>query len=168
MHALLLCRAVRCQCLGLVTQPTTTDSRYHLQVHKHLLAAEYQLSAFRDAAAAARTLNRTLILPKLWAWCDSDQPTIMQHCSMEGAQQVAPWQAPTDLYVNMDVRHLLAVLLIRGIDRAKPAKRTNNPLLHYSLIRHGRDTVAHSICLSCRGEATEPMALHRFSVTQQR
>ena len=76
----------------------------HLQIHKHMLAAEYQLAAFRDAAAAARALGRALILPKMWAWCDSDQPSVLRDCTIDGAQQVAPWQAPADLFVNMDVR----------------------------------------------------------------
>ena len=69
------------------------------------------MAVFRDAAAAARALGRILILPKLWAWCDSDQPSVLKYCSIEGAEQVAPWQAPTDLYINMDVRRFSAPLL---------------------------------------------------------
>jgi hypothetical protein len=77
-----------------------------MQIHKHVLAATYQLHTFRDAAAMAIALNRTLILPKVWAWCDSDHaPTIMAACSFEGAEhQHTPWQAPGDLLFNMDVR----------------------------------------------------------------
>jgi hypothetical protein len=84
-----------------------------LQVHKHVLAATYQLHAFHDAAAMAIALNRTLILPKVWAWCDSDHaPTIMATCAFEGAEQTSPWHAPGDLYFNMDVRSRISSSLL--------------------------------------------------------
>lgn len=76
-----------------------------MQVHRHVIASTYQLHAFRDAAAMAIALNRTLILPRVWAWCDSDNaPTIMGNCAFDGAEQSAPWEAPGDLFFNMDVR----------------------------------------------------------------
>lgn len=68
------------------------------------MAGAYQLAAFRDAAAMAKTLNRTLILPKVWGWCDSDaSPDVMADCTMAGSEMHAPWRAPGDLYFNMDV-----------------------------------------------------------------
>ena len=75
------------------------------QIHKQVIAATYQLAVFRDAAAMARVLNRTLILPKVYAWCDTDNsPTIMRDCHFDGAEMHLPFQAPGDLYFNMDVR----------------------------------------------------------------
>lgn len=83
--------------ISLASKPLT-------QVHKHIIALSYQLSVFRDAAGMARVLNRTLILPKVYAWCDVDSaPTIMAACHIEGAEQDTPFHAPGDVLFNMDV-----------------------------------------------------------------
>jgi len=34
--------------------------------------------------AAARMLNRTLVVPKLWCWCDQDEhPHILMRCRIK-------------------------------------------------------------------------------------
>ena len=77
-----------------------------MQLHKHMLGAAYQMHTFRDAAAMALVLNRTLILPRVWAWCDSDNsPSVLATCAFDGAEHSSPWQAPGDLFFNADVRH---------------------------------------------------------------
>jgi hypothetical protein len=41
-------------------------------------------SARRDALAAARMLNRTLLLPRLWCWCDFDEsPDVLETCRIK-------------------------------------------------------------------------------------
>eukprot|EP00892_Ulva_mutabilis_P008482 jgi/Ulvmu1/6005/UM026_0131.1 len=78
-------------------------------VHKHVLAGAYQLAALRDAAAMAKALGRILVLPKVWAWCDSDSMlTIMHNCTFDGSEHYPPWQAPGDLFFNMDAMEATA------------------------------------------------------------
>lgn len=76
-----------------------------LQLHKHVLAATFQLATFRDAAAAAVALDRVLVLPPFYSFCDSDHSSsVLENCTFHGAEQTAPWRAPADAFINIDVR----------------------------------------------------------------
>lgn len=73
-------------------------------LHIHLLAASYQHAVLRDAYAIAKTLNRTLILPKLYVWCDWEPgPTVLINCTTPASEGHVPYQSTSDIYVNIDV-----------------------------------------------------------------
>lgn len=45
----------------------------------------FQLAAYRDALAVASVLNRTLVLPPSWCWCDYDQTSnVLIECRYQG------------------------------------------------------------------------------------
>lgn len=49
-----------------------------------------------------RVLNRTLILPRFWSWCEMDQvATVLETCTKDGADQQLPFQTPSDYLLNM-------------------------------------------------------------------
>ena len=51
--------------------------------------------------AARRALNRTLVLPRFWAWCEMDQvATVLETCTKDGSDQVLPFQTPADYLLN--------------------------------------------------------------------
>ena len=78
----------------------TTLSMLHLQ----LLAASYQHAVLRDAYAVARVLQRTLVLPRLYAWCDwSPSSDVLITCNDPNFEGEVPYQGPSDLYVNVEV-----------------------------------------------------------------
>ena len=111
------------------------------QVHKHVLAGAYQLAALRDAAAMAKALDRILILPKVWAWCDSDSMlTIMRNCTFDGSEHYPPWQAPGDLFFNMDVRS--HALVSPGVDDAVRCWLTGETVLDSG---HGVERGLHAL-----------------------
>ncbi|KAL4437974.1 hypothetical protein ABPG77_004195 [Micractinium sp. CCAP 211/92] len=67
---------------------------------KHWLAMSYQLAALRDALAAAAILGRTVVLPQLWCWCDSDEhPHILERCRIRGTDYMTPFVCPLDFLV---------------------------------------------------------------------
>jgi hypothetical protein len=78
----------------------------HLSLlHAQLLAAAYQHAVLRDAYALAHTLRRTLVLPPLWAWCDWDPSSdVLLACVSVDNEGSVPYQGPSDLYVNIEVR----------------------------------------------------------------
>ena len=48
-----------------------------------------------------RALNRTLILPRFWAWCEMDQvATVLETCRKDGGDQVLPFQTPADYLLS--------------------------------------------------------------------
>ncbi|CAL5220947.1 g3049 [Coccomyxa viridis] len=70
-------------------------------LHKHLLAVAFQLAALRDAWAIAWALNRTLVLPRFWSWCEMDQvATVLETCRKDGGDQVLPFQTPADYLLS--------------------------------------------------------------------
>lgn len=53
--------------------------------HKNHLAQAFQLAAYRDALAVAAALNRIVVLPPSWCWCDYDQTSsVLVECRIEG------------------------------------------------------------------------------------
>lgn len=74
-------------------------------LHLQLLAASYQHAILRDAYAIAKSLGRILILPPLYAWCDWDPaPNVLLTCLTVDNEGQLPYQGPSDLYVNIEVR----------------------------------------------------------------
>lgn len=68
---------------------------------KHWLGMSYQLAALRDALAAATILGRTVLLPQLWCWCDSDEhPHILMRCRIRGTDYMTPFECPMDFLVS--------------------------------------------------------------------
>ncbi len=54
-----------------------------------------------QACALRRALNRTLILPRFWAWCEMDQvATVLETCRKDGGDQVLPFQTPADYLLS--------------------------------------------------------------------
>lgn len=48
-----------------------------------------------------RALNRTLILPRFWSWCEMDQvATVLETCRKDGGDQVLPFQTPADYLLS--------------------------------------------------------------------
>ena len=74
-------------------------------LHTQLLAASYQHALLRDAYAIAKALGRILVLPPLYAWCDwePDAHVLLTCVAVHNEGQV-PYQGPSDLYVNIEVR----------------------------------------------------------------
>ncbi|KAI3434762.1 hypothetical protein D9Q98_002822 [Chlorella vulgaris] len=71
-------------------------------LYKHLVAASYQLAAYRDALAAARMLNRTLVLPTSWCWCDFDwTPHVLERCKIRGSDLQLPFECPADFLFSL-------------------------------------------------------------------
>ena len=72
-------------------------------LHLHLLGAAYQHAVLRDAYAVARVLQRALVLPPLYAWCDwTPKPDVLYTCNDPGWEGDVPYQGPSDLYVNIE------------------------------------------------------------------
>lgn len=68
----------------------------------HLAAAHAQLKEFRDALAMAQLLNRSIILPTFWCFCDKYWNK-MDHCRPEEVPRYhLPFACPTDHILNMD------------------------------------------------------------------
>ena len=48
-----------------------------------------------------RALNRTLVLPTFWSWCEMDQvATVLETCRKDGGDQVLPFQTPADYLLS--------------------------------------------------------------------
>lgn len=86
-------------------QASATDANVSLSMlHLHLLGASYQHAVLRDAYAVARVLQRTLVLPPLYAWCDwSPSSDVLHTCNDPMFEGEVPYQGPSDLYVNIEV-----------------------------------------------------------------
>lgn len=78
------------------------------QLHAQLLAASYQHALLRDAYAVAKALGRILVLPPVYAWCDwePDAHVLLTCVTVHNEGQV-PYQGPSDLYVNIEVRNMV-------------------------------------------------------------
>ena len=49
-----------------------------------------------------RALDRTLILPRFWSWCEMDQvATVLETCRKDGGDQILPFQTPADYLLSM-------------------------------------------------------------------
>lgn len=73
-------------------------------LHTQLLAASYQHAVLRDAYAISKALNRILILPPLYSWCDWEpDPNVLVTCVAMHNEGQVPYQGPSDLYVNIEV-----------------------------------------------------------------
>lgn len=89
-------------------------------LHIQLLAAAYQHAVLRDAYAIAKALDRILVLPPVFSWCDWDPaPTVMQTCVTQNNEGQVPYQGPSDMYVNIEVRLALYMLCISPRDALK-------------------------------------------------
>lgn len=65
--------------------------------YRQIVGMSYQLALFRDALAAARMLNRTLVLPTSWCWCDYDwTPHVLERCKIRGSDLRLPFECPAD------------------------------------------------------------------------
>jgi hypothetical protein len=74
-------------------------------LHLHLLGASYQHAVLRDAYAVAKALERTLVLPPLYAWCDwSPSSDVLYTCNDPNFEGEVPYQGPSDIFVNIEVR----------------------------------------------------------------
>jgi hypothetical protein len=74
-------------------------------LHMQLLAAAYQHAVLRDAYALAKALGRILILPPVYSWCDWDpSPDVLGTCVTVDNEGQVPYEGPSDLYVNIEVR----------------------------------------------------------------
>ena len=58
--------------------------------------------ACRDALAAARMLNRTLVLPTSWCYCDYDwTPHVLEKCKIRGSDLRLPFECPADFVFHI-------------------------------------------------------------------
>lgn len=49
-------------------------------------------------------LQRTLVLPRVYAWCDwSPSSDVLITCNDPNFEGEVPYQGPSDLYVNVEV-----------------------------------------------------------------
>lgn len=77
-------------------------------LYKHMLAVSYQMSAILEASAVAHALNRTIVFPRFWCWCDFDwYAVVLDGCSMgghpgeHGADLFSmPFECPIDVILN--------------------------------------------------------------------
>lgn len=77
-------------------------------LYKHMLAVSYQMSAILEASAVAYALNRTIVFPRFWCWCDFDwYAVVLDGCSMgghpgeHGADLFSmPFECPIDVILN--------------------------------------------------------------------
>ncbi|KAL4425654.1 hypothetical protein ABPG75_009670 [Micractinium tetrahymenae] len=68
---------------------------------KHWLVHALQPLPRRDALAAAKILGRTVLLPQLWCWCDSDEhPHILMRCRIRGTDYRTPFECPLDFLIS--------------------------------------------------------------------
>ncbi|EFN57248.1 expressed protein [Chlorella variabilis] len=71
-------------------------------LYKQMAAMSYQLAQFRDALAAARMLNRTLVLPTSWCWCDYDwTPHVLEKCKIRVSDLRLPFECPSDFVLHI-------------------------------------------------------------------
>ncbi|KAL4434049.1 hypothetical protein ABPG75_000490 [Micractinium tetrahymenae] len=76
-------------------------------LHKHIIAMSFQLAQFRDALAVSKMLNRTLVLPKSWCWCDYDwTPHIVEKCKIRGSDLRLPFECPADFVFHIPAMDL--------------------------------------------------------------
>eukprot|EP00892_Ulva_mutabilis_P003418 jgi/Ulvmu1/1448/UM011_0178.1 len=77
-------------------------------LYKHMLAVSYQQEVALEAMAMAHALNRTIIFPKLWCWCDFDwYAVVLDGCAMGGRPGLAgadlfvmPFECPIDVLLD--------------------------------------------------------------------
>lgn len=77
-------------------------------LYKHMLAVSYQLEAALEGLALAHALNRTVVFPKLWCWCDFDwYAVVLDGCAMGGRPGVSgadlyemPFECPIDVIME--------------------------------------------------------------------
>lgn len=72
------------------------------RLHKHMVAFAYQLAIAQEALALGRVLNRTVIFPQMYCWCDQDRyPTVLRTCGIEGSDfPNIPFGCPLDTFFN--------------------------------------------------------------------
>ena len=61
----------------------------------------------RDALATARMLNRILVLPKSWCYCDYDwTPHVLEKCKIRGSDLRLPFECPADFVFHIPLMEL--------------------------------------------------------------
>jgi hypothetical protein len=73
-----------------------------------MMAVSYQMAVILEAAAMATALNRTIVFPKFWCWCDFDwYAVVLDGCAMGGRPGVhgadlfhKPFECPIDVILN--------------------------------------------------------------------
>lgn len=74
-----------------------THHRAMTLLHKHFLAASYQLAVLQESLALAFTLNRTLVLPEFFCWCGQDfNGDVLNTCQTTGSDMALPFHCPAD------------------------------------------------------------------------
>jgi hypothetical protein len=82
-------------------------------LYKHMLAVSYQMEVILEASAMATALNRTVIFPTFYCWCDFDwYAVVLDGCAMGGAPGrsgadlfVKPFECPIDIILNPHTLH---------------------------------------------------------------
>lgn len=77
-------------------------------LYKHMLAVSYQMEVILEASAMAAALNRTVVFPRFYCWCDFDwYAVVLDGCAMggrpgrNGADLFAmPFECPIDVILN--------------------------------------------------------------------
>lgn len=77
-------------------------------LYKHMMAVSFQMAVALEAAGAAAALNRTLIYPRFYCWCDFDwYAVVLDGCAMGGRPGkhgadlfVKPFECPIDVIFN--------------------------------------------------------------------
>jgi hypothetical protein len=84
----------------------------HLQtvpsLYKHMMAVSYQMDIVLEASAMALALNRTIVFPKFYCWCDFDwYAIVLDGCAMGGRPGKngadlfhMPFECPIDIILN--------------------------------------------------------------------
>ena len=77
-------------------------------LYKHMLAVSYQMAVVLEAVAMAHALNRTIVFPKFYCWCDFDwYAVVLDGCAMGGRPGKngadlfeMPFECPIDVILN--------------------------------------------------------------------
>lgn len=78
--------------------------RQMVLLHKHMLAAAFQVQVLAEALAAARILGRILVPPRFVCYCfqDSSAYVDMLHtCHAAGTDKLPPYQCNTDMFLDV-------------------------------------------------------------------
>ena len=112
MHAHRIAPVCSLPCRTPPSPPQPLSQQFSLQrlpdLYKHMLAVSYQMAVALEVAGAAAALNRTLVYPRFYCWCDFDwYAVVLDGCAMGGRPGAhgadlfeKPFECPIDVIFN--------------------------------------------------------------------